>query len=117
MATERLKEAARKEQQQLDKGFDEAVGKKTVTIEIEGREFDVPAQKPAWIDLFIARHGRGEGKNVPVDKYLDFILNLMGDEVVDYIIEKADNDFNNEDLLDTIAKIQSVWMPKGDVKK
>ena len=116
MATQRLEEAARQEQEQLDKGFDEAVPKRgTVSIEIEGREFEVPEQKPAWIDLFIARYGRGEGRQVPTEKYLDFILNLLGEEVVDHIIDKADNDFTNDDLMDTIAKIQAVWMPK--VKK
>lgn len=120
MATDRLKDAAKQEQEELDKGFDEAVSEKikdTVTVEIEGEEFEFPAKKPAWIDLFIARYGRGESREVPADKYLDFILNLMGEDVADHIISKADNNFGVDDLMEKVIwKIQDIWAVKGKKK-
>jgi hypothetical protein len=120
MATAKLKKAAKQEQKELDKGYDDAVSEKkgsNIMVEIEGKEFPVPAKKPAWIDLFIARYGRGKGKEVPADKYLDFILNLMGDDIVDHLIDKADNDFDTEDLMEKVIwRIQDVWAVKGKKK-
>ena len=119
MATDRLKESALKEAEQLQKGFDEAISEKedgTLSIEVHGKSFDLPAKKPAWIDLFIARYGRGKDKEVPADKYLDFILNLLGDEMTDHIIETADNEFDNERFQSLIGAIMGAWSG-GDVTK
>ena len=119
MSTDRLKEAAKQEEEALQKGYDEAVSENEAGekfVEVHGKKFPLPASKPAWIDLFIARYGRGKDKEVPADKYLDFILNLLGDEMTDYIIETADNDFGNEDFQALISSIMTAWQPKGKKK-
>ena len=119
MATDKLKQSAISEAEELQKGFDEAISEKedgTLSIEVHGRSFDLPAKKPAWIDLFIARYGRGKDKEVPADKYLDFILNLLGDEMTDHIIETADNDFDNEMFQSLIGAVMGAWS-RPDTKK
>ena len=119
MATDRLKESAIKEAEQLQKGYDEAVSENEAGekfVEVHGKKFPLPASKPAWIDLFIARYGRGKDKEVPSDKYLDFILNLLGDEMTDHIIETADNEFGNDDFQALIGSIMTAWQPKGKKK-
>lgn len=118
MATDRLKESAVTEAEQLQKGYDEAISEKEdggLSIEVHGKSFDLPTKKPAWIDLFIARYGRGKDREVPAEKYLDFILNLLGDEMTDHIIETADNDFDNERFQELIGSIMSAW--SGGTKK
>lgn len=118
--TEGLKKAAKQEEAELNSVFDEAISENedgTKTITVHGKQFELPAKKPAWIDLFIARYGRGKGKEVPADKYLDFILNLLGDEMTDHIIETADNDFSNDDFQVLTTAIMSAWNPPVSKKK
>ena len=120
MATDKLKQSAVSEAKELQKGFDEAISEKedgTLSIEVHGRSFDLPAKKPAWIDLFIARYGRGKDREVPAEKYLDFILNLLGDEMTDHIIETADNEFDNEQFQSLIGAIMGAWSTGGETKK
>ena len=120
MATEKLKKAAKQEEQELQKGYDSAVSENEDGerfVEVHGKQFPLPASKPAWIDLFIARYGRGKDKEVPPDKYLDFILNLLGDKMTDHIIDTADNEFGNEDFQTLIGSIMTAWQPKKAKKK
>ena len=119
MATDKLKQSAISEAEELQKGFDEAISEKedgTLSIEVHGRSFDLPAKKPAWIDLFIARYGVGEEREVPAGKYMNFVLNLLGDEMADHIIETADNDFDNSHFQALILSILGAWS-RPDTKK
>lgn len=123
MATENLKKAAKQEEKELNEGFDESIAEKekpTSDVEILGKTFTIPSKAPAWAQLFIARHGTGKNKDVPFNKYLDFIVNLLGDEISDHIIEIGDNYFDAEDLdREVIQKIKKVWTGerKPDKKK
>ena len=121
MATPNLKKAAEQEARELVKGFDDAQAERTrptAKIDIEGREFEIRRTPPAWLQLFIARYGRGAQKDVPPEKYLDFLVKVLGDEIIDHLIELGDNDFDASDLEErVIGKILAVWIPEEKPKK
>ena len=120
MATDKLKQSAINEAEELQKGFDEAISEKEdggLSIEVHGKSFDLPAKKPAWIDLFIARYGVGEEREVPTGKYMNFVLNLLGDEMADHIIETADNEFDNSHFQALILSILGAWSGGDATKK
>lgn len=116
MATERLRKAALQEKADLEEGYDDAVREKTKptkTLDVLGREFTIPASPPAWVQLFVARYGRGDTMELPPEKYLDFIVKLLGDEIIDHIIEVGDNYFDADDLQkDVMGKIMDSWQGK-----
>lgn len=121
MATENLKKAAKQETKELNSGYDEAVDEKespSATVNIIGKDFTIPKKAPAWVSLFIARYGRGKQKDVPEDKYMDFLVKLLGDDVIDHIFEVADDYFDNSDLEEeVIKKIIAVWTNGNAPKK
>lgn len=121
MATKNLKKAAKSEDKDLKEGFDEAKAEKekpTVDIEILGETFTIPRRPPAWAQLFVARYGEGKDKDVPFDKYIEFVVKLLGDDIMDHIFEIGDNYFDAEDLnREVISKIRGVWQGETDDKK
>lgn len=121
MATENLKKAAETEKKELDSNFDKAVEEKekpVSVITVAGKDFEIPSTTPAWVSLFIARHGVGESKEVPIDKYLDFILKVIGNDIIDHMIDVADNNYSAEDFSkDVVQKITSSWQGNEEAEK
>lgn len=113
MATENLEKAAKQESEELKEGYDKAMeeGESSMaTVEILGKDFEIPAQMPGWLTFFIARHGQGDDKEVPAEKNLHLINKLCGNEILDHIIMEAPNDVTTEELTtDVMDKFQSVW--------
>ena len=113
MATENLEKAAKQESEELKEGYDKAMeeGESSMaTVEILGKDFEIPAQMPGWLTFFIARHGQGDDKEVPAEKNLQLIKKLCGDEILEHVIMESPNDVTTEELTtDVMDKFQSVW--------
>lgn len=120
MPTENLKKAAKQEKQELEEGFDNAIEereKPTSEIEVLGKAFQIPSTPPAWVQLFVAKYGKGDQMELPPEKYLDYILKVLGDDLVDHIIDVADNNFDNVDFHEKVMnKITEIWYPKAKKK-
>jgi hypothetical protein len=115
----KIKEAAEQEKKELEQGYDQAHSESgEVYIEVLGKRFAIPKSTPAWVPLFIARHGRGDNKEVPSERYLDFIVKVLGNDITDHIVDSADNSFSTDDFkTEVIDKITSVWGQGEQVKK
>jgi len=120
MSTENLVNNAQKEAKELEEGFDVAVKEKeskTAEVEILGKTFEVQKAMPGWVNFFIGKYGTGKAKDVPPERYLEFIVRVCGDEISDHIIENAPNDMDTDQLAEeTIEKIKSIW-EQGAKKK
>lgn len=120
MATENIKKRAQKEQQELEEGFKVSIAELDngkVALEYNGKEFQFPKAQPAWVSLFVAHHGEGPEKELSDEKTLDFLAKLIGSDLVEEIIEVADNDFSIADVGEQIVTpIQSYWseVPEGE---
>lgn len=142
MATENIKKRSQNEQQDLEQGFEKSISEveqngkpQTIThdkvtiketednkvvLVYNGKEFTFPKAQPAWVSLFVAHHGKGPEKELSDEKTLDFLAKLIGSDLVEEIIEVADNDFSIADVGEQIVTpIQSYWskIPEGDDKK
>ena len=120
MATENLEKAAQQESEELKEGYDKAMEEgqsSTATVEILGKDFEIPAQMPGWLTFFIARYGEGDEKEVPAEKNLHLIRKLCGDEIMEHIITEAPNDLTTEELTtDVMDKFQQVWADNAKKK-
>ena len=117
MATKNLKKVAEEEREELEQGFDDAVKERKVpytVVEILGKEFEIPTIPPASVTFFIAKFGKGDNKEVPHDKYLDFVMNIVGDKIADHVMEKGSDCFDIEGEI--ILPITNVWNPKTKKK-
>lgn len=119
MALDNIKKEAEQEAEDLEKGFDEAVEakkSKTAKIEILGKTFEIPKAMPGWVNFFIGKYGTGKNKDVPPERYLEFMVRVCGDEIVDHIIDNAPNDMDSAEIeKETVRKIEKIWA--GDTKK
>jgi hypothetical protein len=113
MPTEKLKNVAKQEAEELEQGFDEAVKEEEsnmAEVNILGKAFEVPKAMPGWVNFFIGKYGTGKNKDVPPERYLEFIVRVCGDEISDHIIDNAPNDMDTQELADeTVEKIKAVW--------
>lgn len=120
MPTENLKKAAEKESQELQNGYDKAMQEeesKVATVEILGKEFEIPKAMPGWVNFFIGKYGTGNNKDVPPEKYLEFIVRVCGDEVTEHVIENAPNDMDTQEIADiTTEKIKAIWEDEAKKK-
>jgi hypothetical protein len=98
---------------ELNKGFDKADAEKKkpkAEIEILGKVFMVPSNMPGWVPFFIGRYGIGKDKDVPPEKYLQFLVKICGEEIVDHIIDNAPNDMDSADIeKEVVDKIKACW--------
>lgn len=119
MPTENLQKAAYEESKELQNGHDKAIEEeesKVAIVEILGKEFEVPKAMPGWVNFFIGKYGTGDNKDVPPEKYLEFIVKVCGDEIADHVIMNAPNDMDTEQIADiTIEKIKAIW--EAETKK
>lgn len=120
MATKNIKKAAEQEAEDLKKGYEQAEKEfkmPKTSIEVLDREFEVPSLAPEWVQLFVARYGTGKAKEVPPEKYMDFLVKVLGDDIVDYLLEELDNDSPQGVINETVDKIMDLWTPKEAKKK
>lgn len=120
MATANIEKAGKEQEAELNEGYNQAEKEKTLPrteIEIEGKKVEVVSVAPEWVQLFVARYGRGKDKDVPPDKYMDFLIKVLGDEVIDHLLEVMDNDTPHGTLEKAVQTILDVWIPKTDAKK
>lgn len=120
MSTKNIKKAAEQEAEDLQEGYDQSEKEYTVpktTIEVLGKDFEIVSMAPEWVQLFVARYGRGKDKEVPADKYMDFLVKVLGDDVIDYLLEELDNESPQGVVAETVEKIMAVWTPEGAKKK
>lgn len=120
MSTKNIVKAGEEQLEELDEAYEMAEKEyKTPKTEIDilGRPFQIVSIAPEWVQLFVARYGRGKDKEVPADKYMDFILKVLGDEMLDYLLETMDNDTEHGTLEKVMEKIFKVWTPETETKK
>lgn len=116
--TNNIEKAGKEQEAELNEGFNEAEKEKTMPrseVDILGKSFQVVSVAPEWVQLFVARYGRGKDKDVPPDKYMDFLVKVLGDEVIDHLLEQMDNETPHGTLEEAVNAILGVWIP--DVKK
>jgi hypothetical protein len=113
--TENLKKAALQEKAELEEAHEQSVSERerpTTQIEIVGKTFEIPTNAPAWIQLFVAKYGVGKDSDVPPEKYLDYIVKILGGDIIDHLIDVGDNNFDGVDFqVEVMAKIHNVWYP------
>lgn len=84
---------AKKDRKRLIIDFDEAVkekGSDPIVVKFQGNEYELPANAPAWLPIFINRHTDDNG--VVSDKHnLDLIVRLLGEEFADKIMDAGNN--------------------------
>lgn len=120
MATENIRKAGIEQEEELKEGFEQAEKEKNMPktqVEILGKSFEVVSIAPEWVQLFVARYGRGKDKDVPPDKYMDFLIKVLGDDVIDYLLEEMDNETPHGILEEVVNKILNVWIPDNAKKK
>lgn len=119
MSTKNIKNAGKEQLEELNEGYELAEKEfKTPKTEIDilGKKFEIVSIAPEWVQLFVARYGRGKDKEVPADKYMDFIVKVLGDDVIDYLLDELDNESEHGILQDVIESILAVWNPETKKK-
>lgn len=120
MATENIRNAGKEQEEELKQGYEMAEKEKKTPktqVEILGKSFEVVSIAPEWVQLFVARYGRGKDKDVPADKYMDFLVKVLGDDVIDHLLEEMDNETPHGTLEEAVNAILQVWIPQTDDTK
>lgn len=120
MSTKNIKNAGKKQEAELKEGYDQAEKEKKTPksdVEIMGKTFKVVSIAPEWVQLFVARYGRGKDKDVPADKYMDFLVKVLGDDIIDHMLDQMDNETEGGKLESAVEAILAVWTPKDAKKK
>lgn len=92
MATNKLKEAAKKEEAALRINFDEAVEEaksKAIIVEFQGKEYKLPPMAPAWVPLFVS--SRQKDGIISDEDTMELIRDLLGREFIDKIVNDREN--------------------------
>lgn len=116
-----IEKKALEEKEELEEGIknslDELKNEK-VEITYNGKVFEFPKVMPAWVSLFYKMHGKGKDMALPEDKMLDFLAKVIGSELVQEIVENADNNFSINDLNESIIQpIERAWVGQNKPKK
>lgn len=92
---QRLKEEtqkeAKRERSRLIIDFDEAVAEEKsdpIVVKFQGEDFELPANAPAWLPLFINRN-MNDGGEVNDEKNFEMIERLLGEEFASRILESG----------------------------
>lgn len=100
---------ARNERKALIIDFDEAVKEQkeeAIKVKFDGELFELPADPPAWLPLFINRHQNDDGV-VEDNANLEIIGRLLGDEFASKILDSDNHiSFNliNDKILSPVFK-------------
>lgn len=91
---EELKLYKYEQEEELIIDFDQAVKEeraRAIQVKFSGRKFSLPASAPAWIIVFVNRHGEGDNLVLSDKHTLELIEGLMGKEFVSAITDEKEN--------------------------
>lgn len=108
-----IEKRAIEEKEELEEGIHKSVEElddKKIAIEYNGKKFEFPKTQPAWTVFFLKMYGKGKDYELEGDRMLEFLMKLIGSDLVSEILDTADNHFSVEDLSsDIITPLQSYW--------
>jgi len=118
-----VQEYKQDQQEALIIDFDEAVAEEranAIIVKFDGQEFELPPKAPAWLPLFINRHGQGKDNELSDKHNLEMIERLLGKEFASKIVNEDHNFVSFESVNDKILQpVMQHWgfSEAGNVKK
>jgi len=94
----------KQESERLVIDFDEAVEEqkaKSIAVKFDGGMYELPAEAPAWLPLFVNRHSDSTGE-LPDDKNMELIERLLGEGFTKKIVDGSNNFVSLEAVNDRI---------------
>lgn len=112
------------QQESLIIDFDQAVEEekaKATMVKFQGQTYKLPKSAPAWLPLFVNRHGQGPNNELTDKKNLELIEHLLGKDFASKIADDKNNFVSlqlvNDKILEPVMKQWGFEGASADKKK